>query len=58
MSFEQMGVSFIENVLEYFNYCMDTGNDRIYFEKNPYPKPISEDTKCGVVFLADEGTNL
>ena len=43
-----------QNVLEYFNYRMDTGNDRIYFEKNPNPKPISEDTKCGVVFLADE----
>ena len=43
-----------QNVLEYFNYHMDTGNDKIYFEKNPNPKPISEDTKCGIVFLADE----
>ena len=43
-----------QNVLEYFNYYMDTGNDKIYFAKNPNPKPVSEDAKCGVVFLSDE----
>lgn len=43
-----------QNVLEYFNYFMDTENDLIYFMKNPNPKPISEDAKCGVVFLSDQ----
>jgi hypothetical protein len=43
-----------QNILEYFNYYLDTENDKIYFAKNPKPKPISEDTKCGVVFLSDE----
>jgi len=43
-----------QNVLEYFNYYMDTGNDLIYFHTNPNPKPISEYAKCGVVFSADE----
>jgi predicted aspartyl protease len=43
-----------QNILEYFNYFMDTGNDKIYFAKNPNPKPISEDAKCGVVFTVGE----
>ena len=43
-----------QNVLEYFNYFMDTGNGLIYFKKNPNPKPISDDAKCGIVFLSDE----
>ncbi|MDR2598947.1 MAG: retroviral-like aspartic protease family protein [Oscillospiraceae bacterium] len=43
-----------QNVLEYFNYYMDTENDKIFFKKNLKPKPISEDTKCGVVFLIDD----
>ena len=43
-----------QNVLEYFKYFMDTENDRIYFVKNPIPKPISEEMACMNVFITDE----
>ena len=47
-----------ENVLEYFNYTVDHSSDRIYFAKNPAPKPYINhakgiDLSCGRV-LAQE----
>jgi len=47
-----------QNVLEYFNYYMDTSNDRIYFFKNHNPKPISDDTMCGTVFTSDDNSKM
>ena len=43
-----------ENVLEYFNYTVDHGIDRVYFAKNPNPKPYRNpakgiDLSCGRV---------
>ena len=43
-----------QNVLEYFDYFMDTKNDQIYFLKNTDPKPINEYAACGNIFTADE----
>ena len=45
-----------ENLLEYMNYTVDHDKDKIYFEKNPNPKPyINEekgiDLSCGGVLL-------
>ena len=47
-----------ENVLEYFSYTVDREVDRIYFSKNPDPKPYINtnkniDLSCGRV-LAQE----
>ncbi|MCL2079630.1 MAG: retroviral-like aspartic protease family protein [Oscillospiraceae bacterium] len=47
-----------ENVLEYFNYTVDHDTDRVYFAKNPNPKPYRNSAKgidlsCGRV-LAQE----
>ena len=44
-----------ENVLEYFTYVVDHDIDRIYFAKNPSPKPYRDSAKgidlsCGQVF--------
>jgi predicted aspartyl protease len=49
-----------ENVLEYFNYVTDHEKDRIYFSKNPNPKPYKNpekglDLSCGRVLLQDGG---
>lgn len=46
-----------ENVLEYFDYTVDHGNNIIYFKKNPNPKPYVNEKKgidlsCGKVLLA------
>ena len=44
------------NILEYFIYTMDHDKDRIYFAKNPNPKPYIDKSKdidlsCGRVLL-------
>ena len=46
------------NILEYFNYTVDHDKDRIYFTKNPNPKPYIDrnrgiDLSCGRVLLQD-----
>jgi predicted aspartyl protease len=43
-----------QNVLEYFNYRVNHDEDRIYFDKNPNPKPqpkYIDLVGCGDVFL-------
>ena len=46
------------NILEYFIYTMDHEKDRIYFAKNPNPKPYIDnkrgiDLSCGRVLLQE-----
>ena len=41
------------NVLEYFNYYVDTENDRIYMKINPNPKPYDLMVACGEIFTMD-----
>ena len=38
------------NVLEYFNYYIDTENDRLYIELNSNPKPYNELLACGKIY--------
>jgi clan AA aspartic protease (TIGR02281 family) len=38
------------NVLEYFNYYIDTENDKLYLSKNHSPRPYREILACGGVF--------
>jgi len=38
------------NVLEYFNYYVDTGNSRLYLKLNPSPKPYDPSLACGQIF--------
>jgi len=38
------------NVLEYFNYYLDTENDKLYLSKNPNPRPYREILACGGIF--------
>ena len=46
-AYHKFGINILgQNVLEYFNYYTDTANDRIYFQENPSPKPISQYTTC------------
>jgi len=46
-AYHKFGINILgQNVLEYFNYFTDTANDRVYFQENPHPKPISEETRC------------
>ena len=47
-----------ENVLEYFIYTVDHDTDRIYFAKNPNPKPYKDlrkgiDLSCGRVLAME-----
>ena len=45
-----------QNVLEYFNYKVDHDEGRIYFDKNPNPKPQSKYIDlvgCGGVFTSN-----
>ena len=41
------------NVLEYFNYYIDTENDKLYLSNNPNPKPYREILACGDVFAIE-----
>ena len=38
------------NVLEYFNYYVDTENDKLYLSENPTPKHYDPILACGGVF--------
>ena len=38
------------NILEYYNYYVDVGNDRLYLKENPNPKFLNEVLKSGDVF--------
>ena len=38
------------NVLEYFNYYIDTENDKIYLGNNTNPRPYRDILACGGVF--------
>jgi hypothetical protein len=38
------------NVLEYFDYYIDTGNDRLYLNLNPNPRPYDPALACGNIF--------
>jgi hypothetical protein len=40
------------NVLEYYNYFIDTENDRLYLQENPKPRFYSNELKSGQTFLA------
>ena len=47
-----------ENVIEYFIYTVDHDTDRIYFAKNPNPKPYKDQVKdidlsCGRVLAME-----
>jgi clan AA aspartic protease (TIGR02281 family) len=42
------------NVLEYFNYLIDTENDKLYLSKNPKPRPFREVLACGGVFAIQQ----
>jgi hypothetical protein len=41
------------NVLEYYNYYIDTENSRLYLSENPCPKFYSSNLKSGQVFAID-----
>ena len=41
------------NVLEYFNYYIDTENDMMYLEINPSPRPYNIALACGQIFTVD-----
>ncbi len=41
------------NVLEYFNYYIDTKNDKIYFKENDNPRPIIG-LACGRIYIAND----
>ena len=38
------------NVLEYFNYFIDTENDMLHMKWNPTPKPYSKALACGEIY--------
>ena len=38
------------NVLEYFNYYVDTENTRLYMKLNPNPTPYDPMIACGKIF--------
>jgi clan AA aspartic protease (TIGR02281 family) len=38
------------NVLEYFNYYVDTENTRLYMKLNPSPNPYDPIVACGKIF--------
>ena len=44
------------NVLEYYNYYIDTENDRIYFNENPNPRFYSKIFASGQSFLSPDYT--
>jgi len=44
------------NVLEYYNYYVDSENDRLYLRDNPNPKLYDELLESGQVFTANTGT--
>ena len=41
------------NVLEYYNYYIDTENDRLYLSENPNPRFYSKNLASSQVFLTD-----
>ncbi len=43
-----------QNVLEYFNYFMDTKNSRLYFGLNDNPQLHSKELWCGEIFTIDK----
>jgi len=44
------------NLLEYFNYYIDTENDRLYLKDNPNPRFYSNEFESGQVFLSQDYT--
>jgi len=46
------------NVLEYFNYFVNTENDRLYLNWNPTPRPYSKEFACGQSFLLNANENI
>ena len=43
------------NILEYFNYYIDTENDRMYLNLNPNPRHYDPILACGQVFTIQAG---
>jgi clan AA aspartic protease (TIGR02281 family) len=41
------------NVLEYFNYYINTGNDRMYIDRNPTPRPYDPILACGSILVLE-----
>jgi hypothetical protein len=41
------------NILEYYNYYIDTEIDRIYLAENPNPRFYNKALECGQVFTVD-----
>ena len=44
------------NLLEYYNYYIDTERDRIYLNENPYPRFYSTELASGQSFLSQDYT--
>jgi len=42
------------NVLEYFNYYIDTENSRLYMKLNQNPMPYDEMVACGEIYTMEE----
>jgi hypothetical protein len=46
------------NVLEYYNYYIDSENDRLYLSENGNPRFYNPEIKSGQVFLVDNAQNV
>nr|AGS53410.1 hypothetical protein [uncultured bacterium contig00025] len=44
------------NVLEYYNYFIDTENDRLYLQENPKPRFYKKTLASGQVFLTQSNS--
>ena len=42
------------NVLEHFNYYIDTANDRLYLKENPSPRFYSDKLRGGFIYASSD----